>query len=307
MQLTSKQWIALLVSLFVQQRDNVALPQSEGADPNAPEIPFGKQYADAIQQLIAACLLIVKNRLGLPDDFVDYHSLGMQTRSLAAFREASVKWNAIVHGVRMQLADADPVPVSRAALILSLIDDLQERLVENRVKDHTAKQAIRFYRELITTLNWNDHPAVEEKLVELERLAGRREFELEQERAVADLPEIEGYIRSVGELNIMNRKLAAGHKLHPKQMVKVDALRKWVHLNRKDILAKIERLPGELQGKLIIQVHALLVEIEKPIEQLKAEVLAAPRATQPARKKHRRKKRAHKPAEQQPVAEVLAA
>lgn len=288
MSFSSKQWIAHLTALFTQIATDQPVEITEAAPDHDATKSFLDQFHDAAMKLIGECLDIASLRLR--SDVRELNALTFfdTERTVAAFREAGVKWTAVVHGFQQAHQGHRLYPIFRGGLLIPLLKSLETRLEAGDIAPHAARAMLRQFGEVSKKLNWNEDGALNVFFAGPEAILYKAQAKHEEAQALKNLPEIEGFIRSVADYDMMKRKLALGHKLHPKQQTKMDALKRWIDLNSNEYFAMIEKLPRENREQLLAKVQKLLEEINKPMEQLASELAAS---AQPKKRQGKNKRR----------------
>lgn len=292
MSFSSKQWINRLSALLGQLLNNTPVEIEDAEKTHDSQKSYAVQFNQAATVLVNQCLEMVAVRLRFSLQDYSLMVFNDSSRTLLAFREAGVKFTAIVHGLWLQFPQEPRLlPMVRGGLLVVPLMELDEKLMSGELAPSTARALLRTYRDISKKLGWNENGELDLLFSTPERRLAYAEEAHKRSQALAYLDEIHGFINSAQDLVTMTRKIAGGHKLHPKQQAKLDALRKWIGLNRQDITSKIQALDTEYGEPLLAQSNGLLLELLKPIEQIALEVRASiERPPQPARKKHRRKR-----------------
>lgn len=77
-------------------------------------------------------------------------------RVVAAFREASVKWEAVVHAIQIKLGEPPTFPLMRGAVLLPHVTRLIESLDDKKLSPSEAREEYNFLMLMASRLGYRD-------------------------------------------------------------------------------------------------------------------------------------------------------
>ena len=125
----------------------------------------GESYLNEVEKLFAECRTLVDARLA-PIRLESSPPRGFRTgdqvrsatddRRVAAYREGLVKWDAVVHGVNLELGAPAPFPLFRGGLLVKDLGDLREKLEAKALSFDRARSERAVLDKVVSSLNYQD-------------------------------------------------------------------------------------------------------------------------------------------------------
>lgn len=205
----AKEWVATLVPMA--RDDNRA-----------------DEYVKTVEDLTSECLAIFKLRLKNID--TDWRRTADE-RMIAAFREAAVKWDAVVHGVQIELNTPAPFPLMRGALLLPHLTSLLEDVNNKRINQQAARGMQRFLLIAADRLGWNRH-------LFLKALFDMLELRL----SIGATAQIQTYVDSLARYRTLRGRIENGPPLSPAEYNMLSGLEQWLLNTRRETMSEFNSL-----------------------------------------------------------------
>ena len=219
----AKEWIAKLVPLA---------RNDAGAE----------EYQQLVQALTTECVEIFKVRLRNIN--TDWRRTSDE-RMIAAFREASVKWDAVVHGVQVELQGTPPFPLMRGALLLPHLTSLLEDIQNNRITHQSARAMQKFLVTAAERLGWNRFPY-------LHALFNMLDARLQSGASA----QIKGYVESMQRYHHLRQRQAEG-TLTPQELATIPQLEMWLINNRRETMSELNGMSPRQKLAAMLTMGAL--------------------------------------------------
>lgn len=205
----AKEWVATLVPMA--RDDNRA-----------------DEYVNTVEALTSECLAIFKLRLKNIDQ--DWRRTADE-RMIAAFREAAVKWDAVVHHVQIELGTPAPFPLMRGALLLPHLTSLLEDVNNKRINQQAARGMQRFLKVAADRLGWD-------RYLFLKALFDMLELRL----SIGATAQLQTYIDTLARYRTLRNRKDSGETLTPAECNMLSGLEQWLLNTRRETMSEFNSL-----------------------------------------------------------------